>query len=227
MYPDGAVKELGESRSETTNNRMELLGALKGLQSLAISSVSGEPLKVWMLTDSTYVIRGITEWIFGWMKRGWRNSQNEPVKNQDLWQALFEEVRSKEKSHTLKLEWKYLRGHSGTPGNERCDEIAVAMSKGKWIDLYQGSVLQYPVAIYDLPEDLSLPKAQIKNKAQPSEPVGYLSFVNGQLRRHRTWKECESAVKGRPGARFKKALSEQHVDEILQQWNLTRSDWEK
>ncbi|WP_274645011.1 ribonuclease HI [Pseudomonas serbica] len=96
----------------TTNNRMEMLGAINALKLLPASS------KVRLTTDSQYVIKGINEWLPGWKKNGWRTSKKEPVKNGDLWQAL-DAARA---GHDI--DWVWVRGHTGHPGNERADQLA-------------------------------------------------------------------------------------------------------
>lgn len=212
VAPDGQVSELGGGSASTTNNRMEMMAIIKGLQ-----KVSQRREDIWILTDSTYVIRGITEWIYGWKKRNWVKSDGEDVSNKDLWQQLDTEVALRK--NKSKLEWKYLRGHSGTPGNERCDEIAVSFSKKVYVPLYNGPLLEYPVAIYDIPEDLSLPPAKAPDQtAKKKKAFSYLSYVNGQLERHSTWSECEARVKGRSGAKFKKATSAADEIEIAKSW---------
>jgi len=114
------VKELSGFSPETTNNRMELTGAIEGLASLK------RPCTVRMTTDSEYVKKGITEWIDGWVKRGWKNSQKKDVANRDLWERLLELTK---KHH---VEWCWVRGHAGHPENERCDELArAAIEKGR------------------------------------------------------------------------------------------------
>ena len=105
-------KELSGGEAETTNNRMELTAAIEALNALK------RPCQIILTTDSTYVKDGITSWIDGWKKRGWKNSQKKPVKNEDLWKAL-DEARSR---HTV--EWKWVKGHAGHAENERCDELA-------------------------------------------------------------------------------------------------------
>ena len=105
-------KELSGGEAETTNNRMELTAAIEALNALK------RPCQIVLTTDSTYVKDGITSWIDGWKKRGWKNSQKKPVKNEDLWKAL-DEARSR---HTV--EWEWVKGHAGHAENERCDELA-------------------------------------------------------------------------------------------------------
>lgn len=212
-YPEGKIQEIGGSHPQTTNNRMELAGAIQSLQ-----KIKNRKEDVWMLTDSTYVIRGITQWIWGWQKKNWLNAEGKEVSNKDLWIVLSEEVRERKGS---KIEWKYVRGHTGVAANERCDEIAVAFSTGKRVELYSGPLLNYDVAVYDLPEDMSVPEMKQKPEKK-AEPFSYLSYVNGELQRHQTWKECEARVKGRPGAKFKKAMSASDEDSILKGWGVKK-----
>ncbi len=96
----------------TTNNRMELTAAIRGLQALT------RPCNVRLHTDSQYVMKGVTEWIEGWKRRGWRTADKKAVKNQDLWEALATEVGR----HSI--EWHWVRGHSGVELNERVDALA-------------------------------------------------------------------------------------------------------
>lgn len=106
------VKEIYGGEKLTTNNRMELMAAIKALEALK------RPCEVNLTTDSEYVRRGITEWILQWKKRGWKNSKKEPIKNQDLWLRLDE---ASAKHH---LHWHWIKGHNGHPENERADELA-------------------------------------------------------------------------------------------------------
>jgi ribonuclease HI len=105
-------KELAQGYELTTNNRMELMAAIAGLQSLS------EPCQVKLTTDSQYVRQGITQWIHGWKKKGWKTANREPVKNVDLWLQLDSEIQRHD------VEWFWVKGHSGHPENERCDELA-------------------------------------------------------------------------------------------------------
>lgn len=98
----------------TTNNRMEMMAVIEGLQALK------KPCKVTLYIDSQYVLKGITEWVKGWKARGWRTASKEPVKNVELWQRLDQLVATC--GHTI--EWRWVRGHNGDPGNERADALA-------------------------------------------------------------------------------------------------------
>ena len=105
-------KTLHGGDPETTNNRMELMAAIE-----ALSALKG-PSKVNLHTDSRYVMHGITEWMDNWKKRGWKTAARKPVKNQDLWRALDEAIARHD------IEWKWVKGHDGNPGNEEADALA-------------------------------------------------------------------------------------------------------
>lgn len=212
--PSGHVRELGGRDPQTTNNRMELTGSIRGLAAIEVSP--SPPIE--MFTDSTYVIRGITEWIHGWRRRGWKNTEGNDVANRDLWEELARQVA---RVGHARIQWRYVRGHTGIPGNERCDEIAVAFANGKRPDLYDGPLLQYDVPIHDLPDDLEMPKKKASDAPTKKEPAySYLSLLGGVVMRHRTWPECERRVKGQPRVRFKKTKSAQDEREVLRSWGL-------
>jgi ribonuclease HI len=105
-------KEICGGEANTTNNRMELMAVIEALTALS------RPCDVVLHTDSQYVQKGISEWIHGWKKRGWKTAAKEPVKNADLWQALD----AAQARH--QVEWRWVRGHSGHAGNERADQLA-------------------------------------------------------------------------------------------------------
>lgn len=214
VTPEGHVTELGGAVPGTTNNRMEMSATIHSLRSAR--DIKGH---VDLYTDSTYVIRGITQWIWGWKKRGWLNAEGAEVSNRDLWEVLHDEVLKRGSAD--KINWHYSRGHVGTPGNERCDEIAVGFSRGKWVDLYEGSILHYGIAIYDLPEDSSLP--EMKEKKEKKVAHSYLSYLEGKVVRHTDWADCERRVKGRSGAKFKKAMSPSDEGSILESWGLPKT----
>jgi len=117
-YADGSILELGGYEAETTNNRMELTAAIRALETA--DHADG----ILIVTDSEYVLKGITQWIHGWKRRGWKTAAKKPVLNQDLWQRLDELNNSS-------VGWEYTRGHAGDPNNERCDDIAQAFSRGE------------------------------------------------------------------------------------------------
>ncbi|TAJ51699.1 MAG: ribonuclease HI [Nevskiaceae bacterium] len=109
---NGKVKELCGGEDDTTNNRMELMAAIQALEALK------EPCRVTLYTDSNYVRSGITEWLRGWKAKGWRTADKKPVKNQDLWQRLDAAAAVHE------VDWRWVKGHAGDPGNEAADRLA-------------------------------------------------------------------------------------------------------
>ncbi|HJO74532.1 MAG: ribonuclease HI [Rhodospirillales bacterium] len=113
----GVEKELSGFEAETTNNRMELMAAIQGIEALK----PGSPVDLY--TDSKYVMQGITEWIDGWKRNGWRTAAKKPVKNKDLWQALDEALDGHD------IGWHWVKGHAGHPENERADELASAAAE--------------------------------------------------------------------------------------------------
>lgn len=190
---------------------MEILAVIKALQFVREETT----LPMIIYTDSVYTIRGITEWIWAWRKRNWKTAEGADVSNQDLWQQLFSLANQRKNSG---LEWKFVRGHSGNPGNERCDEIAVAFSKQRKPNLYHGPLLKYDYPIYDLPPDLPLPEMRA---IEPKKAAySYLSLLGSSVMRHKSWSGCELRVKGRSGAKFKKAMSQEEEDEIIKSWGL-------
>ncbi len=108
----GHEKELSGAAGDTTNNRMEMTAAIMALESLK------RPCQVVLTTDSQYLVKGMTEWLAGWIRKGWVNSKKEPVLNRDLWERL------KELTAAHAVQWVWVRGHAGHPENERCDELA-------------------------------------------------------------------------------------------------------
>ena len=109
---DDVEKELVGADPATTNNRMEMTAVIRALAQL------NQPCAVTLQTDSRYVIDGITKWVHGWIKKGWVNSKREPVANEDLWREMMIVARPH------KVEWQWVKGHSGSPENERVDSLA-------------------------------------------------------------------------------------------------------
>ena len=214
VTPDGEVTELGGAAAATTNNQMELMGTIEALRHVAELKAP-----VTLYTDSTYVIRGITQWVWAWRQRGWKTAEGNDVSNRDLWEKLGRLVGAR--GAEGKVTWLYSRGHVGTPGNERCDEIAVAFSQKKWVDLYQGPLLKYSVAIFDLPEDTALP--EMKPKTEKKTAYSYQNMVHGEVYRHKDWPACERRTKGQSGAKFKKAMSAEDEKNILKEWGISAS----
>jgi ribonuclease HI len=109
---NGHRRELSGGERQTTNNRMELMAVIQALETLK------RPCEVIVHTDSTYVMKGMTDWLAQWKKRDWRTADRKPVKNVELWQRLEQAI------HRHHVQWRWVRGHSGVPENERADELA-------------------------------------------------------------------------------------------------------
>ena len=112
LHYKGRTRELWGGERETTNNRMELMAAIRALETLT------RPCKVELHTDSKYLLQGITEWMANWKKRGWKTASKTPVKNVDLWQRLDVAIKPHQ------IQWEWVRGHTGEPGNEKADRLA-------------------------------------------------------------------------------------------------------
>jgi ribonuclease HI len=112
LRSDKKEKEISGHDGETTNNRMELMAVISALEALKT------PCQVRVTTDSNYIVKGMSEWIEGWIRNGWRNSQKKEVLNRDLWERMLKASR------LHNIEWVWIRGHNGHAENERCDELA-------------------------------------------------------------------------------------------------------
>ena len=119
LRSNGKERELSGGESPTTNNRMELMAAIEALRALK------RPCHVQLYTDSVYVRDGITKWIHGWRRNGWRTADKKPVKNAELWQALLEATAPH------RIDWHWVKGHAGHPENERADALACAEAESR------------------------------------------------------------------------------------------------
>lgn len=135
----------------------------------------------------------------------WKTAEGKDVANQDLWKALAE---TSAKRGNKNIEWLYVPAHSGIPANERVDAIAVAFSKSQTIPLYQGSLDAYSVSL------------EVSEAATVKIKPFYLSLVEGVLKKHATWAECEARVKGIKNTKFKKVSSSQEEEATLKSWGV-------
>ncbi|NCJ08663.1 ribonuclease HI [Synechococcales cyanobacterium C] len=127
-FVDGSRHELGGACHHTTNNQMELQAAISALK--WVKQQLNSPSAFSLYTDSEYVLKGITQWIMGWKKKGWKTAKGKAVLNQDLWQTL-------DTLNAPWVDWRYVPGHAGYEGNERCDHIARTFALGKIPTLHQ------------------------------------------------------------------------------------------
>lgn len=206
MHAGDKVQELGGRESHTTNNRMELSAALNALLWLRQHSIA----RAIVHTDSKYVIKGMTSWVSGWQRNGWKTAAKKDVENRDLWEGLAEAKTG------IDIVWEHVDGHAGVPANERCDEIATTFADDVPVGLYSGSSKLYGV-------DLSILKAEAgakkpSKKSSSGKAHSYLSLVDGELAIHKTWAECFARIKGVSGARFKKSSSKADEEDIAREF---------
>lgn len=216
VLQSGYVVEMGAGVKHTTNNRMELTGVIEGLRRIA--EESGD---LTIFTDSKYVHKGATEWAAGWKRRGWKTLAKTDVENRDLWEEALTLLEDRKKfGHII---WKHVPGHSGMAGNERCDEIATGFAKEDLPGLFEGELGDYAVDILNITIDETKSQKRSDDRARSRvKAYSYLSFVNGVAKRHTTWADCEARVKGKPGVKYKKAISKEDEDMILRSWGVTK-----
>jgi ribonuclease HI len=190
---------------------MELRGALEALT----YACSQKEMPIKILTDSSYVINGVTKWSHGWKARGWVTKEKKEVLNQDLWKDLIEVVDSC--AHGVA--WEYVGGHVGIPGNERVDEIASNFAEGKRVELYSGLRASFSVDLKNISFDATKKKDKSASKSRSKlKAYSYVSSLQGVVMVHATWAECEARVKGKP-ARFKKAMSKEEEADIIAEFS--------
>jgi ribonuclease HI len=208
IHSKSEVIEFGGSAENVGNNQMELKAAVRALEYL--SSIPG---KIFVYTDSKYVINGVESWLRGWLRNDWKTASGAEVRNIVLWKELNKLLEDRKEKGEIK--WCHVPGHSGVMGNERADKIASSFAEKKKLSLFSGKYKDYPRKIdFSKLGDLSSKKPAKKTKGAYS----YLSMVDGKIEKHKTWKECEGRVKGSSGAKYKKAMSADQEKEIIQSW---------
>ena len=221
VLTDDTVTELGGREDHTTNNRMELMAAISALESVSnerparLNSRSGGEMTIY--TDSAYVVNGITRWVKGWATNKWKTSKKEDVLNHDLWEMLVNATNHKV------IDWKVIKGHSGTPLNERCDIIATSFADKNPVVLYNGSRERYGISVSiksGSTGSTSSPQASSPQaKKSKSRAYSYVSLVDGEIQVHKTWEECKARVNGVSGAKYKKSISPADEEEIIREYS--------
>jgi ribonuclease HI len=202
---DNKVKEIGGGEPNVTNNQMELTAAINGLANLGALAA---PIEFY--TDSSYVVNGITEWVSSWRVNNWRTKTKKEVLNRELWEKLIELSENKN------IEWKYIGGHVGVAANERADEIATMYADRLKPALYNGPISKYSIDVLNFKIDNKM-AALRRREGRPA--YSYVSSVNGKIKIHKTWADCEKGVKGKSGARFKKALDASDEAKIIKEFS--------
>lgn len=210
----GKIIERGGRETHTTNNRMELFAAHDALEYLKDSASD-----ITIYTDSAYLINGVTKWIYGWEKNGWKTSTKTDVENKDIWMLLAQDVRRIK----AKLSWEKIKGHAGVPGNERADEIATLYADNKQVVLFNGALEMYQQLIGKDILSFKMEKGTSKKKTGSNKKenvYSYVSMIDGVAKTHATWAECEKSVKGKKGALYKKVFSKDEESNLIQEWTL-------
>lgn len=217
------VREYGEFFERATNNQMEMLASIRMLQSCRQIDQTHAVEKIRVFTDSKYLIDGATRYLKNWKRNGFVTVANGLVKNRELWEELNHELEFWAK----RLSWHYVPGHSGVLGNEIANEIAQSLSKrierslydGPRAHYYEGRDLSEGLDQVDLARETGSSRTaaqQIGRSTDPGYPV-YLAVIQGKLERFQTWVECERAVKGRSGVRFKKVKNKVEEQAFINQ----------
>ncbi|MDB5204274.1 MAG: ribonuclease [Candidatus Taylorbacteria bacterium] len=201
---EARVRELGGRNTKTTNNRMELTAVIEGIDFVVSKKLTED---IVLYTDSEYVKKGATEWIHGWKRNDWRTSTKGEVLNRDLWERLSELLSQ------IKIEFKVIKGHSGVVGNERCDVIATTFADGTPDVLFNDIAEKYKVDL-DTAKQMFVSKAT-KSKSSSKKAYSYVSSIDGVVKTHQTWAECEARVKGKTNARFKKVFSKEEEGALV------------
>lgn len=180
----GHHTEYSGSDALTTNNRMELTAAIVGLREAPRSG------QITLLTDSQYLINGITKWVHTWQRNNWLTRDKQAVENRDLWEQLIALT-------SPRVTWQHVKGHNGHPLNERANTLAQQQA---------GSTPRTTTPTTTAQASTGFPC--------------YISYVNQTLTRHATWAACQQAVHGVSHAKFKKVANQQQFDEQLRQWGV-------
>lgn len=210
------VFEIGGHGDRTTNNRMEMNAALQALLTIEERKLPGN---IEVHTDSAYVLQGVTGWMYGWEKNGWKTKTGEPVLNQDIWKdigAVMARLKSKRAVDFIKVS-----GHSGLRGNERVDEIATLSADKERVLFFVGALDQYEQllggSVFSGGGEKKKPAGKSGSKSTKTA-YSYVSVIAGDVIVHKSWAQCEARVKGKP-AKFKKVFSADEERALVKEWS--------
>ncbi len=204
LTPDHLAFEGGGFVSHTTNNAMELMAILEGIRARP-----SEMKSVVLYSDSKYALDGLTKYIHNWVSNGFMSAAGEPIKNQSLWQDLYQEVVQQ---RDYKISYHWIKGHAGIPLQERVDEIARTYSQSDGaspnLELKSGQPVEVSTSV-------EAPSSSHSDSAR----AYYLVKKGDLILRYATWDECKSAVHGVPGVKFKKVHSLAEEQACLKAWH--------
>jgi len=210
--------EKGGRSDLTTNNEMEIMALLEALK--MAQAFAGESRQMKIYFDSQYVLKGASTWIWSWMNSGWKTKSGDEVKNKELWIEISKLLIGLKKQ--VKIDWFYVEGHSGNPGNNRVDQIAASFADGAEVYLEDCQRKPHHQAIWDAQKDgqdiREISSSFLKANKSEKKKTYYLSVVGGKVYRDETWESCEARVKGVTGAKYKKVKSQSEEESTLKSW---------
>jgi ribonuclease HI len=215
----GKVIENGGREDNSTNNRMELKAVLESLLFIESNKLFEHKVNIHM--DSSYVKNGVTLWMYGWEKNGWKTKDGGDVLNQDIWKELvFLVFRLKRK---LTINFIKVEGHSGNFGNERADKIATSFADDLKTPLFKGTLESYEKLYKEQDSkktskgSLTLKKVEVKSK-KTGKAYSYVSLVNNTIFIDKDWASCEKRVKGKSGVKYKKVFSKEEEINLVNEY---------
>lgn len=194
QHPDGYIEEHGGREEISTNNRMELTAVIRAMELVWKALGEEEVVKAarpQVFTDSKYVVHGVNAWLAAWRRRGFCKSNGEEIANRDLWEQLCE-------LGPEYFQFVWLRGHNGDEAQERVDQLACDLSKGKEVIFSRGYIHSQPIPGLQYPL--------------------YVTLLDGKVNRYQTWEQCSKAVLGKSGAVYRKVKSRYEERQLLQTW---------
>jgi ribonuclease HI len=212
------VRELGGREDQTTNNRMELTALYEALMHIEKSIKKNQ--RIIIHSDSSYVLNGVTIWMYAWEKNGWKTKTKEDVLNKDIWEKILPlAFRLGKKCEVI---FKKVAGHAGIYGNERADIIATGYADGERVLLYSGGISEYEKLLGGKLEDRNenVPVKKSKKSTSSKKAFSYVSLVDGKISVDDSWEKCEKKVKGKKGAKFQKVFSKQEENDLIGVWTL-------
>lgn len=238
VQTDDQVIELGGHEDGTTNNRMELLAVTEACkQSIQICTKAEGASKntVYIFLDSAYVLNGAQSWLSGWKRNNWVTSTKTPVLNKDLWQA-FDETYQELKQLCSGVIWHKVAGHADVTGNERCDVIATSFADKASVNLFCGTLHDYPLVLVSKEGGQVSPTSTVSRRVRKSahshetsadrslkkkKPKGpaysYVSEIQGIVMTHASWEDCKKRVHG-VKAKFQRVESAHEEAEVIAKW---------
>jgi ribonuclease HI len=209
----GTVRELGGREDTATNNRMELMAVYQSLAYVEKEKLFDVP--VTFFTDSAYVQKGVTLWMYAWEKNGWKTKDGGDVFNRDIWQELIFLVFRLKRKMTISFE--KIAGHAGHFGNEQADRVATSFADKKPTPLFKGALEQY-LKFYQASTPAAKKESGSGGAKKTGKAYSYVSLVAGKVYTDKDWATCEARVKGKRGVKYKKVFSKMEENALVHEY---------